>query len=584
MQTLNERIPLVDGTAPGSMSAHARGRRFSLLTPFVCGSLLVLFVFMLPLTRTLRYSTYMNMGDEGAEAYASDLINHGARMLRDIPYQYGPLMPYYRALAFHALGTSLWTMRFSWLIVELGVYLLLYWLLAKLTRPAWALLICLLSATATGHWGFPRYEYNHVGCLLLTFAALALLWEYLKPQASPRRWQILLASLCLGGALDVKLNMGLAFTGAIVVWLALLAWADACGRSPDERGRELKRRLAAAALLAGLAAVLAAPLYAWCLHGTQVPLTRFFPYKATETPHTRLDLEGLHYIVTCARFEVVGTRSLGSNTIFLLWLATALPALLLFLRDRQNPLARAVLLFVLLATAGSHEHLLNAGSWNMFPWNYMPTVIYLGLAVWWLIQPAFRSGGGWQVHGARAVAAVVLVGCLGCIGASAVQQYRLPTTRQWAELPTQRSGVLYPRANVDYGPMTQALAFVSARCQPGEAIAALPYMPLLAFLSGHRLATTEYMFVEMTDVEPGLQALMIRELRERQPCYLFLSNFCWTSVPLAGGYFGVTYGRELAQVIRQDYEPVQTFGTGAFYGGWDRGQHLIRVYHLRHRG
>ena len=176
--------------------------------------------------------------DFGQQLYLPWRLAEGQRLYADLAYFHGPLAQYLNALWFRVLGTGLWTLVITNLIVLTLLFVLLYRLLLRVSGALGAMVAGVVFATlfafaqfvGIGNYNYVTpYEHSATYGMLTSVATLWFLARFLD---RGRIAELLATGLCLGLTFLTKAELFLAVGAAVAAALASAMWAR-----PADRGR-----------------------------------------------------------------------------------------------------------------------------------------------------------------------------------------------------------------------------------------------------------------------------------------------------------------------------------------------------------
>lgn len=542
------------------------------------------------------------MTDFGTELYSSWQLAEGKALGRDVFLpQTGTLTPYFNALAFGILGTSLRTLVLVNLCILVGITALLHRLLRELGDR--------LSATlATGFFlvvfAFGQYvgigNYNYVtpyshGAthgMALSLLAIAFLWRHSTTGALR---ELVLSSVAAGLVLLTKPEFFVASAGAIGCMGALRV-RDA----PDARTR---MRWALALTLPAAGPALASVALLTARDGLSPALeSTFAPWLAMLTPFARTPfyLAGFGLDDPLANVARAGTWLLAGGAVFAAaavvdvlahragvtrvaaWVAAPAAAagawLLVPLPDwygvaRPLPAVAAAAAAAALASAWRGPRptpparLLRAGLWvlavllllkmalaaRLHHYGFVLAMPAALLSIAWLIGDApgllrDRRGSGIVF---RAVAAAIVA-----VVASAYVRY---ASAAFATKPiTVGSGSDSFQADPRGFYVNAMVARLSKLARPGATLGVLPEGIMINYLA--RMESPARLSTYLPDgiALMGEQALLA-PYREKPPDFIVIASRDATEH--GATTFGIDYARETLRWIVANYEPIETVGA-----------------------
>jgi hypothetical protein len=534
---------------------------------------LAAFAFQLPF-----FDRWFSFMDEGHLVLYADLIAGGGELYRDATVYPLPGAFWLLALAFRAFGASNLVARWI-LVVEFSLLVALVFALFRRmagARLAWA------SVAAMGVyrvWAFPHwhmYSYSSTA-LLLQLAALLVL---LRGFDSGRRATFAAAGLLFGLGVLCKQDYGAAALAAFAA--TLVAYART---APEPRPRLAP--LAASFLAPAAAVGLAAGLHFWRA-GIVGDVIRFtvwnhfvgmssFEYCSFpalfplfgQDPALR-SVDGLTAfmpaIVYVADWELFFRSRLFQETALYdlamklyyhaPWALVACGALRLVrrrgeLRDPATRRARLaeLALFAFAAALQAWVRVNKPQDYVHLAVLYWPAAL---LPLLWLRDAHARLRAA-RPRLAVAAAALALAPALAFSAYSARLAWRLRTLHD-TPIPGERGGIFVTRNEAAL--LADALDYLGARSAPGEAVAILPYFPILHFLAERpgpdRSAYIVWPFPEL----PERDARIIASFEAKRPEVLVYA------FNRLGGFPDVrAFAPELFAYLVENYEVERVFST-----------------------
>jgi hypothetical protein len=538
------------------------------------------FAFQLPF-----FDRWFSFMDEGHLLQYADLIANGGELYRDATVYPLPGSFWLLAAAFRIFEPTILLAR--WIVVieyTLFVLLVLAWL-RRLVSPAW-LVIAYALLLLYRIWSFPHwhmYSYSSTALLVLLGALLLLLRFF---ESGRRRW-LMLAGLAFGFGVLCKQDYGAAALLAVAVALPIYARSGA--------RREPLPPLFAAFLAPAALVGAAAGLHFWRvgLLGDVLQLTVFnhfvgiasYEYPAFpdlfplfgQDPALR-DLRGrgqyMPALLFTADWRAVRESWLYQQTAlydvvmklyyygpYLLVLAGGLK----LVRRRaalRDPARRAALLAELLLVAFAAALML------LVTLNRPQDYVHLIVLYWPLIALAVVLASG-ALAGRPRAAAVTAAVCALPFAVFVLYSARLVerfTARYATPIDNARAGVRVLRVEAKL--LEEVVDYVRENSAPGEAIAVMPYYPIVHFLAErpapHRSTYIVWPFPELPDRDRQIVAAM-----RAQATPLVVYNFTQFAV------FPVMeqYAPELFEYLIENYELERIFSYdkwGYILGGLRR--------------
>jgi 4-amino-4-deoxy-L-arabinose transferase-like glycosyltransferase len=472
---------------------------------------------------------WVSLLDEGLILQIADDLTHGHRLYVDAVHVALPGVFYLTAAAFAVFGSSLATARglaaCIFAVIPGMAYLISRWWLCRNAALAIALFFLAYRVWAFPHWQMVSYS------SLAVMLALVATWACGAALGKPTVWMFSLAGALAGLAILAKQDSGVATAGALE--LALL-FAVAGGRRPDWRrlaafNAGVSLVLSAMAILAWwgsfgrelLAQAILAPLYnAWTFDYPRRPA--LWPFwqqdpvlRANFFSYFPSILVDLHWSAILRSWIYTDTPlpdaalKLIFHLPWLLLLLVGIPVARRFRSDRRDLRTQREMLLILVAAAFfvafSRPH-----DWAHLLVLYPPTVLLAGILWSRSCRPWLASTVAWSGVGAAAAASAVLA-------LEFYHDYSLP-------LRTGR-GTIYVKEAQSVG-LAEVLHTLE-EAAPTRALAALPYQPLLNFLSGRR-GVSRFYYLWPVEYNRNRDAEIVRDL-EADPNALLV--YCTTVLP-----------------------------------------------------
>jgi hypothetical protein len=502
----------------------------------------ILGVFALFLLASLAFAqSYMRwldpLIDTGRDLYIPEQLLHGARLYRDIRYQYPPLAPYLLALLTALVGHSL----ASYMVIGVGQSLAAAGALYAGARKAGGalgafiatMLFVSLNFTSATTWGvtwiFPYAYAATFGMTLLLIALAALLYD--KPW--PAMLALWLASWCKVelAAAAMLIVIGLTVTRhlpwrAALGYMALMAASVAAAAAYF--GAPLRENVFASLLLRG------------------EPARLFFAR-----------VSGTAYWQANVGWAVVGLAVLGGSV----WLvrrghiaAGALLAVLGALAG-DDPLIRAfgILQWVVLLAAVRNRTLFTIALVSAAA----TLRIWLNVSPGWygftLVVPVYVLMAALLP---KRAAAIWLLPALVISGRGLVEQDERFAQKTHPIVSTR--GTFYD-ANPDRASMLTAML----QRVHGGTLAVIPEGITLNYLAEARTPLTFHTFTPVEIDEPHIEAAILRELEAHPPQHIALVDRDVREFGYRG--FGVDYAQAPAAWIRAHYTPEARWRSPRFW-------------------
>ncbi|MBI3273256.1 MAG: hypothetical protein HYZ53_29970 [Planctomycetes bacterium] len=494
--------------------------------------------------------------EHGRDLLAATNVLDGRLPLRDFAYYYGPLLPFYYAGWFAALGASIATARLGYFALQAATVACVWALARPLVPRAGAF----AAATLALAWTFPHHTYNHIGASLGIVLVLLGLSRAVDPATRTRSaWALLGGGLALIGL--VKWNAAVA--AAASAWLVLRFADVAMPRPPGATGV----RWLPEVVLAGAVAVAATgyAFLAWDVPVSQLRLS--LGYVGLPPGDDRSALEDMLYPLTTAWRAATGALpdrpidfGRGGQLPFLFLASLLGGAVWLVARLRRGSAwsARDLRVLSLWAAAAfqGHEFLLSDSRYALFFFAapaLAPLLVVGGTAVFLHRVAAGRAAILRAGFAAAAVAAAMAWGAWEVRTAASLKQHFLGGPR----------GGVYVVRPEDRDTLQAAAAFVERNTEPGEAVGEFPATGLVPFLAGRRWLFYWGPFPVGVQPTEDEALLLSAELEAWAPRCVLLTNrtVCPGTPPWV---FGRTVAPRLGAVVARDYRVLGVLGYGAW--------------------
>ncbi|MBI4425264.1 MAG: hypothetical protein HY554_16160 [Elusimicrobia bacterium] len=525
--------------------------------------------------------------DFGRELYIPWQLAQGKVLYRDIATNYGPLSPYFNALAFRALGTSVRTLVFLNLSILAAMTALCYRMLAEECGRLAATAACLVLL---GVFSFSQYvgignsnfvcPYAHEATHGVALA-LAMIFLLSRRQERLERWRCAAAGGCFGLLFLTKPETALAAAAAAAVGLGY--------------------RRAAGPALAFLGGALVAPATFLLFFWGRMPLGQSVravlgawdprlgraawssPYYRTilglDHPGAHLWLMGkasLAFAGVCAAAAAADLRSVAAARLRP-WVGLALAAALIWAFPPNDPLPWRRLAFALPAASLAALALaLGSGRRTLVLWSVFATVLLAKMGLhpvfyhvgFYLAMPATvlltacLAGVVPRVLAVRAGAGRVFQGVvLGGVCAFLAAHLRLAHGYySMKTLPMGSGG----DAMVGYSPdveiadaaMGAALERIEALAPREATLAALPAGAMLNYLA-RRPNPTRHLDMTPFDLDARGEEAVLRDFRLSPPDFIALVHA--DHAEFGVGPFGAEAGpgRRLLEWVNASYAPLE---------------------------
>jgi hypothetical protein len=463
--------------------------------------------------------------DTGRDLYVSERVVHGAKLYRDLRYQYPPLAPYLLGIATRVAGSSLAAFTAIGIAVSMGIALLLYIALRGTAGFAAALLFLSLSFTGASTWGanfvFPYAYAATIGMLFFIGALAALLRE-----------QSAVAVACLVAASWCKIEYaaGSVLVIAILIVARRLRWFDA--------GTYLgAMAVSALAAFACFGAAIRANVFAPSLtHGDIA--RRFFRNVSglADWPQNLAVAVASAAAVALIAFlfrsksklavpaVIVAALSFNGDAFFRGWAILQFVALILALRRRDAPL-------ICLSAFSIASTLRVALNVSPLWYGFALVVPVYALAAHVLFESEYRSQ--WWF----AIIAMICVRDL-------YQQHERFAVKRFP-IATQR-GVLY-----DYSAERTAVLHQVIGAVRGPTLAVFPEGVSINYFTKTTTPLSFYMFTPPETGEPSTEAAVIAELNRYAPAQVLIVSRDVSEYGFRG--FGVDYNANIFRCLIAKY-------------------------------
>ena len=491
-------------------------------------------------------------GDTGRDLYAFWMTYQGKWPCRDYWWQYGPLVPFYFATWFSALGANLVAVRLALGGIYLALSLAAYRTIRLLAPPPAAF----LGAIAFLHYDM-GYTFNHIGSIPFLMFSIFSLWEFFLTRK--RLWAYAGALACAAVAL-VKINAGVAAFGAYFTSLLLDAWLD---RKKSSSVLTLTDWLTLPSVFTGLTVAGYFPFFSgqsvsWIRHCLTVGNSQL---TAFDSPWVNLKL----LILRLAVWEPARLIPPGVLILLGILALTALKRGKVPPETKRiwRPAAGSLLLF---AAANSTDYFVKEGLiYRLDFWLFPIGVLSAAVAGGWTSFLLNRK--------VRAVFVGVLFLALAAIPIRNVLEIRASRVPQ--RFLTSPQGRAYLGGPVEYiRILNGGSLFIQNRTWPGETILAIPYDAIYCFLSGRRHAVRDLLFMRNMFFSKEHERSLIREIEEQRVRLVVLSNRIKTEEKSAAGEFGVTHLKVLSRYLSGHYREVKVLGD---WNSDPRVSHAIKI-------
>ena len=543
--------------------------------------------------------------DFGQQLYLPWRLAEGQRLYADLAYFHGPLAQYLNALWFRLLGTGLWTLVLTNLIVLTLLFVLLYRLLLRVSSALGAMVAGVVFATlfafaqfvGIGNYNYVTpYEHSATYGMLTSVATLWFLARFLD---RGRIAELSATGLCLGLTFLTKAEVFLAVGAAVAAALASATWAR-----PADRGHTAR----SVAILAGTSLI--PVIAAWALLGLTMPARQALvgalgPWPSVlngdvaRLPFYRMGMGTLALGPSLLELVVwvVWYMVLFGPALFFAWRArtkgpltglitasvfVAVAALLMLFGDGipwdrvvlPLPVAMAAAAAAALVTmarrrragAGTRElmqlsmvvfafvlllkMILNARVYHYGFFLAMPATLMLVVAaVDWIPRWISRRGGRGEIFGAVTLAVLV---------AAVAGHVRIMSVYLAGKTHTVATGRDAFLADARGVAVTEALTMIARYVGPQQTLAVLPEGVMLNYLA-RRVNPTPHSNL----MPPGLIVFgedeILQTFVDDPPDFIMLVHKDTTE--FGARFFGRDYGRRIFEWIHAEYEPVLVIGN-----------------------
>lgn len=469
---------------------------------------------------------FLNTGDHGRDLMSYLLSSQGYLPYIDYHWIYGPLMPFYYALLFKILGSSILTAITGWYVIFSLTLFVYFSILKKLFNPAVG---CIVTILFTGFYGFFFHTFNHVAGTFLITLVLYFFIQYITEKTTR---YLVFTAIFLAVLGLVKLNIMLSLFLCCFSIIAFINYKD---------------------LIKFSAIVFLPQVFIYGLFILLSPEHSFysiFPYKSNLLTHGPdnlfVDLFKPLYIapsiVNIKNFFILAQYKIfyAKITYFIL-LIPALAGLVLAKKDNKS---FSILLFLVIASIlCNHEYLLVGNDYSLRFW-VLPIIL---LAVAFSLMLILERLDNIKIN-------VVLFVVVIYISVFGVLITFLCYQNSFVNLNLERAKVqVYPptTANLIY---TTTL-FIDQNTDPNDTILAIPYNSLYNFLSKRQSPSKINEFLYQTNLTTSQENKVIEDLQKNKTKLVLLSNMV-SEKSLGTGIFGQTHAQKLAQYLKENYIPV----------------------------
>jgi hypothetical protein len=548
--------------------------------------------------------------DFGREIYVAWRLSAGDALYRDIDYFNGPLSPYLNALIFRIFGVSLLSLEIAnllwWTLLVAMAHRLYVAMSDRLSAfVATFLFIALFSfiqLTGTANYNFiTPYAHEATHSLACAFAALALLWSYLRQPSRPYPPALIGIGLLLGIMFLMKVEVTVAAAASLVVGIGLRLRLD------HARSKQCLGTLAIVAIAAIVPSIIAFVLLRLAmpsqeaLRGLLGSWKYLFDARVTANPFYRklmgTDKPWAHTVVMLrilagellllsppaiaamllrrnvprqtrwlctvgsAAYVTVLLWSFGNRAhwqgavwpLNLIAVATALTFAVLVVRQKEDPSPRLILQFSFSVFAAV---LLAKIFFNVVTFRYgfvltAPAFALLViLLIRWIPELIHRAGGSAWVFRAAAMAAL---GCLCLKYLAAYENFSRSRPLMAVGTAEDQFGV-YQKAEA----INRVLNFL-ARLPPDQTLATVPEGAMINYLS-RRINPTGELTLLPGEVEMFGEQRILGRFHRHPPDWIV---FVQTDVSEFGDAgFGVDYAQEIDRFIKDNYDPTPLAAAG----------------------
>jgi hypothetical protein len=481
--------------------------------------------------------------DTGRDLYIPEQLAHGAKLYRDIRYQYLPLAPYLLMLITGAIGHSL-AAYVAIGIAQAAVVAASLWAALRRPLPAFAatlsfVAICFCGASTWGsNFLFP-YSYAATFGMALLCVALA---AFIRGHNMPAVAALVCASWC-------KVEYAIA-AGVIVLVLTLARRTTM--RQAGAYAAAMLATFAAVAVYFRDSAWLSEDVFAAWQHGERA--RRFFALVSgaamwrEQLPQIAIGLAGIALIALLQRtrpwIAILGVSIVGvlicDHSFFRAWAVLQWVALAWgFLRDRESPL----LVFATFSVASTLRIPMNLSpSW----YGFVLAIPTFALAAYTLFCYLPRR---------NSLALLWIVPFVTTSGADFWQQHERYAEKQFAIV--SRRGTFYDW-NADRAAAVNALIGMVH----GGTLAVMPEGITLNYLTGTTTPLTFHTFTPVEVGEPAAEAKILGEMSARPPDRVALVSRNVGEYGSRG--FGVDYGTHIMSLLHARYAPERVWRGAKF--------------------
>lgn len=486
------------------------------------------------------FQLHLAQGDHGNNLYVFRRTMQGAVPYRDYWWVYGPLMPYFYAAWFAALGVTIRTILIAYHFLEVlsGFF---FYAAFKQAFPRY-----LAFTAAVYYWICVspfEHTYNHVGAVLMSVGALYALLAY---------WRTGRVAGLYGGLLFlfiaslIKLNMGLALLLAYVTCVVLIDRIKEELPAPQGPVAADKKRFYAAAVLAFLA--VGAVYYAF-LHGLPDYVIKQSLLSPETDPNRTTVWLDLKTFVNYHRESLV---RMGVTTFHPLWWVLFGYTLFLILAKRISAglwriFKHWTLILAVLSAFALHEFWLSGVAYRIY-WISAFQIFWM----WLVMGIALLHMPRWG----RVLTCALLLSAT--LGMHATRIFQVGIFQ--LDFPLQRAQITTSNSQLWLKTVTQVTEFLKANLREDETFLALPSEQLYYFLTDKNAPTRQTEFG--VQLVPQQEDEMIQAMEKGRVKYVLISNH-FKNPETGMGAFGFTYGERVADYIAKHYVPV------AVGGSWD---------------
>ena len=521
-----------------SLAEHSK--KFFLLLTLCVGCLLLL--------PSIDFQPILAQGDHGHDLYSFEQVLKGKTPYKDFWWVYGPIMPYYYALAYSIFGVTIQSALIGKFILTLLAGIFFYLTMATVITPLFAF----LSAV----WFFIYYQgffftFNHIGGVTVFIAFLYFLFLYIKElKTSYALWSLFFIFILN----FIKINFGVC---ALLVFLVSFFLTN---RLNYFEKVYCKKRVYILALL--VIPILTLAIYSFFIYDQPSYIIRqCFPYLASDHPHKASVLS------TTSRLTVGIFKNIFSttpNAIFALIINMSFIQVVYKIFKKQydirtnNQLTICILTLCLLYILNMHEFIASGIEYRTYwarPFSIMLIFLVIGKATQnfsKIIKFCF--------------AAIVLF--MMSLKFSSIIYTTTYSHSKPFYLPLERGQVYLGNPPVWTDALTKTVQHLNKIIPEDELFFALPYDPLYYFLAAKDSPTRQLIFFDHINIPEEQEQKTINDLEANHVNWILLSSRHHATHEPGLGILGKTYCPLIGKYIEDNFEMVAQFGDWTNPAGW----------------